>query len=85
MRKIFQTNSSLVWKEKLGFCKTQIPNQILIDLEKFDDHCQRHENSKPNSVWFGEIISILSLLLTPWKNKNISYFGKMQPEFDIKL
>ena len=30
---------------------TQIPNQIQIGLENFDDHCQRPENSKPNSVW----------------------------------
>ena len=56
MRRIFQTNSSLIWKEKLVFCKTQIPNQIQIGLENFEDQCQRHENSKPNSVWFGKII-----------------------------
>ena len=56
MRKIFQTNSSLVWKDKNWFCKTQIPNQIQIGLENFDDHCQCPENSKPNSVWFGKII-----------------------------
>ena len=56
MRRIFQTNSSLVWKEKMEFCKTQIPNQIQIGLENFDDHCQCPENSKTNSVWFGKII-----------------------------
>ena len=55
LRRIFQTNSSLVWKEKMEFCKTQIPNQIQIGLEKIDDHCQPHENSKPNLVWFGKI------------------------------
>ena len=45
LRTIFQTNSSLVWKEKIGFCKTQIPNQIQVGLENFEDHCQCHENS----------------------------------------
>ena len=30
MRRIFQTNSSLVWIEKNWFCKTQIPNPIQI-------------------------------------------------------
>ena len=34
----------------MEFCKTQIPNQIQIGLEKIDDHCQPHENSKPNLV-----------------------------------
>ena len=33
MGSIFQTNNSLVWKEKTWFCKTQIPNQIQIGLE----------------------------------------------------
>ena len=62
MHRIFQTNSSLVWKEKMEFCKTQIPNQIQIGLEKIDDHCQPHENSKPNSVWFGIIIDFCQRL-----------------------
>ena len=62
MRRIFQTNSSLVWKEKMEFCKTQIPNQIQIGLEKIDDHCQPHENSKPNLVWFGKIIEFCQRL-----------------------
>ena len=33
MHRIFQTNSSLDWKEKNWFCKTKIPNQIQIGLE----------------------------------------------------
>ena len=39
IRRIFQTNSGLAWKEKKLFCKTQIPNQMQIGLENFDDHC----------------------------------------------
>ena len=31
---------------KKMICKTQIPNQIQIGLEQFDEHCQRPENSK---------------------------------------
>ena len=62
MRRIFQTNYSLVWKEKLGFCKTQIPNQIQVGLENVDDHCQRHEKSKPNLVMFGKINHICQRL-----------------------
>ena len=47
MRRIFQTNSSLVWKEKNWFCKTQIPNQIQIGLENFD------VLKIPNQIQFG--------------------------------
>ena len=66
---LFQTNSSLVWKEKNCFCKTQIPNQIQIGLENFDDYCQCPENSKPNSVWFGKIIDYCQRL-EPWTNSS---------------
>ena len=42
-------------ERKKLFWKTQIPNQIQIDLESFDDHCQCPKNSKPNSAWFGKV------------------------------
>ena len=69
LRTIFQNNSSLVWKEKKWFCNTQIPNQIQIGLENFDDHCQCPENSKPISVWFGTIIDYYQRL-EPWTNSS---------------
>ena len=65
LRTIFQTNSSLFWKEKNWFCKTHIPKQIQIGLENFDDHCQCPQNSKPNSVRFGKIIDYYQHL-EPW-------------------
>ena len=61
-----------IWfgKKKNWFCKTQIPNQIQIGLENFDDHyCQCPENSKPKSVWFGKLIDFCQCL-EPWTNSS---------------